>query len=130
MFASKKDRITIGTGDAMVFLMRGPTIQKRWANTCSDWFLFFSNQTPTSSLVKNNISQGVWIKKDRRTIGTGDAMVFLMRGPTIQKTLVSFGFIEIWQAWSQNKNIWTGVGLLCLNYFLCGWMKSKQNRIK
>ena len=41
--------------------------------------------TLISSLVKNDITLGVWIEKDRRTIGTGDAGVFLIRGPTIQK---------------------------------------------
>ena len=44
-----------------------------------------SNETHTSCLVKNTIPQAVWIEKDRRTIGTGDESVFLIRGPTIQK---------------------------------------------
>ena len=35
--------------------------------------------------MKNDITLGVWIEKDRRTIGTGDAGVFLIRGPKIQK---------------------------------------------
>jgi len=68
-----------------VFLKRSPTIQKKGAKTCSYWFLFFFNETPISSLVKNDMTLGVWIEKDRRTIGTGDAGVFLIRYPTIQK---------------------------------------------
>ena len=31
------------------------------ANACSEWLLFFSIEPPISSLVENNISQGVWI---------------------------------------------------------------------
>ena len=68
-----------------VFLKRSPTIQKKGAKICSYWFLFFFNETPISSLVKNDMTLGVWIEKDRRTIGTGDAGVFLIRYPTIQK---------------------------------------------
>jgi hypothetical protein len=32
---NRKDKITIGTGDAGVFLIRCPTIQKKGAKTCS-----------------------------------------------------------------------------------------------
>ena len=81
----EKDLRTIGTGVAWVFLIRGPTIQKRGAKTCSHWFLFFSNDAHPSCLVKNTTPHAVWIEKDRRTIGTGVGWVFLIRGPTIQK---------------------------------------------
>ena len=47
--------------------------------------IFFFNETPISSLVKNDITLGVRIEKDRRTIGAGDAGVFLMRCQIIQK---------------------------------------------
>ena len=53
--------------------------------TCSYWFIFFSNETHTSCLVENTIPQAVSIEKDRRTIRTGDAGVFLVRYPKIQK---------------------------------------------
>ena len=81
----EKDRRTIGTGDAGVFLIRYPTIQKKGTKTCSYWFLFFSNKRHTICLVKNTIPQAVWIEKDKRTIWTGNAWVLLIRGVTVQK---------------------------------------------
>ena len=35
--------------------------------------------------MNNTIQQAVWIEKDKRTIGTGNAWVLLIRGPKIQK---------------------------------------------
>ena len=81
----EKDRRTIGTSVAWVFLIRVTKIQKKGADTRSYWFLFFFNETPGSSLVKNGITLCVSIKKDRRAIWTEVARVFLIRGPTIQK---------------------------------------------
>ena len=34
--------------------------------------------------MNNTIQQAVWIEKDKRTIGTGNAWVLLIRGPKIQ----------------------------------------------
>ena len=68
----EKDRRTIGTGDAGVFLIRYPTIQRKGTKTCSYWFIFFSNERHTICLVKNTLPQAVWIEKDRKTIGTAD----------------------------------------------------------
>ena len=81
----EKDRRTIGTGDAGVFLIRCQKIQKKGPKTCLHWFLFFSNDAHPSCLVKNTIPHAVWIEKDKRTFGTGVGWVFLIRGPTIQK---------------------------------------------
>ena len=58
---------------------------KKEANSCSYGFLFFSNETHTSCLVRYTTPQGVWIEKDKRTIWTGVACVFLIRGSFLRK---------------------------------------------
>ena len=61
-----------------------PTIQKTWANSCSDCFLLFSNEAPASNSVQNNISHCVWIEKVKKTWRTCEPLVSLIRGNSLR----------------------------------------------
>ena len=85
-------------------LVTSEIIQKPWPNSCSAWFLFFLIDASICYLVENNISQGVWIEKDRKTLGTGEPLVFLIRRK-IKKTRANtcsdcFSFLFYWSTYT------------------------------